>query len=338
MNSSRLEILIRKLLEEYDATYVADDLLKKWDRGELSEKDQDVAAQFLIQSGFLSTLQNQFSKQLTHDRYISWTAFLELVARTTGSIPDHYVDPILVGMTEMRELDNIVHAQVAKGFHPRFKKLITSLMTDLHENVAAAPSPARKKKKITKNKTNTDSSESSVEISESHSLDESEIGFARIKKLISKKENDISKIFEGKRPQIEEKESLDLSKAVIERAKKKPESAYDLSILLTQMELFDAALECLRYSPTSLEKDWLNLDLLVKSKNYLSAIDESFDIEKKYADNPETIFATLHLRAQALYGLGEKEKAIQLLEVLVATAPRNQTAKVLLETWRDVEQ
>lgn len=334
MNSSRLEIVIKKLLEEYDQTYVADDLLKKWDRGELSEKDQDVAAQFLIQSGFLSTLQNQFTKQLTQDRYISWIPLLELISRTNQSVPDNYVDPILVGMTEMHQLDNIINAQAAKSLHPRFKKLIDSLMNDLEENLTTAPK--KRHKRQSPQKLSEEVKKLSDDLNNNTSV--SEMDLARIKKLISKKENDLSKIFDKSLPEIEEKESREIAKNVIESAKQKPESAYDLSILLTQMELFDAAIECLSYAPPSREKDWLNLDLLVRSENYLSAINESFNVEKKYAKDPETIFATLQLRAQALYGLGEKDKAIQLLEKLVETSPKNQTAKVLLQTWRTVEQ
>ncbi len=332
MNSSRLEIVIKKLLEEYDSTYVADDLLKKWDRGELSEKDQDVAAQFLINSGFLNTLQNQYTKQLTQDRYISWIALLDLISKTNQTVPEKYVDPIFVGMTEMHQLDSIITAQVAKDLHPRFKKLIQSLTTDLYGK--NTPSAKQRKKKKSSKKVQ----EEIQKLSESLKNDPSELDVARIKRLISKKEQDLSRIFDKKRPEIEEKEAKAISENVIDNAKKNPNAAYDLSILLGQMELFDAALECLSYAPASLEKDWLNLDLLVKVGDYLSAIDESFSVEKKYAKNPDTIFATLQLRAQALYGLGEKEKAIQLLEKLVETSPRNQSAKVLLHTWRTVEQ
>ncbi len=124
LDSSRIEIIINKLLQDFDATYVADDLLKKWDRGELSEKDQDIAAHFLINTGFLKTLQAQYSKQLTHDRYIAWIPFIEMISRTTETLPDDIVDPILVGMTENNKLEDIVYVQQSKKLHSRFKKLI----------------------------------------------------------------------------------------------------------------------------------------------------------------------------------------------------------------------
>jgi len=101
------------------------------------------------------------------------------------------------------------------------------------------------------------------------------------------------------------------------------------------MEVYDDALACLSYAPPSQEKDWLKLDLLIKSENYIDAISDSFEIENKYPEKPETIFATLEFRAQALYGLGEKEKAIQILEKVLEISPKNHTAKVLLHSWRN---
>lgn len=347
LDSSRIEIIINKLLQDFDATYVADDLLKKWDRGELSEKDQDIAAHFLINTGFLKTLQAQYSKQLTHDRYIAWIPFIEMISRTTETLPDDIVDPILVGMTENNKLEDIVYVQQSKKLHSRFKKLIKTFSNEKKVQLE------EEKKQLTEKLQRHINDRMDAEIKKVSELlkekfpDDSDIlnitsdlDLARIRTLIQKKERDLQSTFSttkniAKKDPANSAAKNQISEDVLRNAKENPESAYDLAILLTQMEVYDDALTCLSYAPSSLEKDWLKLDLLIKSENFIDAISESFEIEKKYPENPETIFATLEFRAQALYGLGEEEKAIQILEKVLEISPKNHTAKVLLHSWRN---
>lgn len=342
MDSSRIEIIIQKLLQDHDATYVADDLLKKWDRGELSDEDQHIAAQFLINAGFLKTLQNQFGKQLSQDRYIAWVPFLEMISRTVETLPDETVDPILVGMTESNQLENLIYAQSSKKLHNRLKKLIKTFLEEVDVTLKM------EKKQLTEKLQRQINDRMTTEVkSLSHLLRErfpadkeildmtSNLDLAHIRSLVEKKERELHQIIPLKKENLNNPEKIKIIDDVVKNAQKNPNTAYDLAILLTQMEVYNDALTCLGYAPSSLEKDWLKLDLLIKSENYIDAINESFEIEKKYSENPETIFAALQLRAQALYGLGEKEKAIQILEKLLETSPKSHTAKVLLHSWRN---
>lgn len=347
MDSSRIEIIIQKLLQDYDATYVADDLLKKWDRGELSEKDQDIAAQFLLNSGFLKTLQNQFIKQLTQDRYIAWVPFLEMISRITKTIPEDIADPILVGMTESNKLEDIIYAQKAKNLHPRFFKVIKTYLEERRH--ALEKEKAELKQKLQRHiadRMDTEIKNLSLLLRQRFPNDKeifdmtSDLDMARIRSLVQKKERDLQHNFQEatnlkSKDTASAEEKNKIAGNVIESAKKNPTTAYDLAILLTQMEVYDAALTCLSYAPPSFEKDWLKLELLIRCENFIDAITESFEIENKYPQNPDTIFSTLELRAQALYGLGEREKAIQILEKLLEISPKNQTAKVLLHSWRN---
>lgn len=347
MDSSRIEIIIHKLLQDFDATYVADDLLKKWDKGELSEKEQDIAAQFLINTGFLKTLQSQFSKQLTQDRYIAWIPFLELISKTSTTLPDDIVDPILVGMTENNKLEDIVYVQQSKKLHARFQKLIKTFYLEKQQKLEEEKKALTEKlQRHINDRMDSEIQKVSKELKEKFPGDAtvinitSDLDLARIRTLVQKKERDLQSNFATAKNIVAKDpansaEKNKISEDALENAKKNPSAAYDLAILLTQMEVYDDALACLSYAPQSLEKDWLKLDLLIKSENYIDAISESFEIEKKYPEKPETIFATLEFRAQALYGLGEKEKAIQILEKVLEVSPKNHTAKVLLHSWRN---
>lgn len=342
MDSSRIEIIIQKLLEDHDPTYVADDLLKKWDRGELTEEDQQIAAQFLINAGFFKTLQSQFVKQLSQDRTVTWIPFLEMLIRTGSTLPDEIIDPILVGMTEGNQLENLIYVQNAGKLHSRIESLTKKFLEESYKTLNT-----EKKQLIEKlQRQINDRMEAEVK-SLSHLLrarfpgDQevmdvtSNLDLTYIRNLVQKKERDLSQSIPLKKEDPNSPERIKIAEDVVKNAKKNPNSAYDLAILLTQIEVYNDALICLSYAPASLEKDWLKLDLLIKSENYIEAMSESFEIEKKYSENPQTLFAVLQLRAQALHGLGEKEKAIQILEKLLETSPKNYTAKVLLHSWRN---
>lgn len=341
MDSSRIEIIIQKLLQEHDATYVADDLLKKWDSGELSEKDQDIAAQFLIHTGFLKTLQSHFTKQLTQDHYIAWIPFLEMLSRANQELPDEIVEPILLGMTENNKLEDIIFVQRSSRLHPRFGKLVETFIAERKQTYEKEKITLKEKlKNHVHDRMDDEIKQVAQELRKKFPDDKevidltADIEMARIKTLIQKKERDIQQILPHNIDPVSAEDKSKLAKDVIKNAKKTPANAYNLAILLIQMEVFDEALVCLDFAPNSKEKDWLKLDLLIKSGNYIDAITESFEIENKYSEKPETIFATLEYRAQALFGLGEKEKAIQILEKILESSPKNQTARVLLLTWR----
>lgn len=343
MDSSRIEIIIQKLLQDHDATYVADDLLKKWDRGELSQEDQHIAAQFLIHAGFLQTLQSQFEKQLSQDRYVPWIPFLEMICRSNKTLPDETVDPILVGMTESNQLEDLIYIKNASKLHPRFKKLIKTFLDETEVTLATEKKQLTEKlQRQINDRMDTEVQSLSLILRERFPGDKevlditSDLDLAHIRSLVQKKERDIQQTIPLKKENKNTPEKVKIVEDVIKNAQKTPSTAYDLAILLTQMEVYDDALKCLSYAPSSIEKDWLKLDLLIKSENFIEAINESFEVEKKYPENPETLFAALQVRAQALYGLGEKEKAIQILEKVLETSPKQQTAKVLLHSWRNI--
>jgi tetratricopeptide (TPR) repeat protein len=342
LDSSRIEIIIQKLLEDHDATYVADDLLKKWDRGELSENDQQIAAQFLINAGFLKTLQNQFRKHLSQDRSIVWISYLEMIVRTTEVLPDEIVDSILVGMTESNQLENLLYVQKAGKLNSRIDKLIKKFLEESNKTLNAEKKQlVEKLQRKINDRMEEEVKSLSLQLRERFPGDQeilditSNLDLAYIRSLVQKKEREMSQSIPLKKEDPYSFEKIKIVEDVVKNAQENPNSAYDLAIMLTQIEVYNDALTCLSYAPASMERDWLKLDLLIKSENYIDAIGESFEIEKKYSENPETLFAALQSRAQALHGLGEKDKAIQILEKLLETSPRNYTAKVLLHSWRN---
>ncbi|WP_415061906.1 hypothetical protein [Bdellovibrio sp.] len=125
-----------------------------------------------------------------------------------------------------------------------------------------------------------------------------------------------------------------LVQSMHEHAEQRPELAMDFAIAAFMLEAYEAALSLLSYSEeetTSLL--WLRLEILLKCRRFVEVLSELSKVEVLLAHEPETFFATAYLRAQALWGLGQKHTAIEVLEGLMAARPHYRAASALLSIW-----
>lgn len=110
-------------------------------------------------------------------------------------------------------------------------------------------------------------------------------------------------------------------------------NAYWFSIGLYFMGLYSEALEVLQRAPDTSQKDWLHVELLLKARRFVEALTVSQELEARYAQDPETTFATHYVRAQALKGLGQHAQAVELLKSLIHIRPSYRSAHSLLSAW-----
>lgn len=113
-----------------------------------------------------------------------------------------------------------------------------------------------------------------------------------------------------------------------------PEQIYNLALLCMSFELFDLSLELLSQAPETFAGEWLKAEILFESGRFLDLLKHIEHIEKKMTTTPESTYGAIYLKAQAYYGLGQKEIAIQMLESLSQTRPSYRSAEALLHQWR----
>ena len=118
-----------------------------------------------------------------------------------------------------------------------------------------------------------------------------------------------------------------------ELVKKHPHQAYNFSIALQFIELYEHALILLRFSEENLSTLWFRLEMLLKSRRFIDCLDQIVYVEQKFSDDPETTFAATYLRAQVMRGLGQTSRAIELLKSIVAIRPQYRSAHALLLEW-----
>lgn len=114
-----------------------------------------------------------------------------------------------------------------------------------------------------------------------------------------------------------------------------PEQIYNLTILALQFELYDLGLELIEKTPKSFASEWLKAEMLFEASRFLDLLKHLESIEKDMTSTPESTYGAIYLRAQAYYGLGQKEIAIQLLESLSAKVPSYRSTEALIHEWRN---
>lgn len=128
--------------------------------------------------------------------------------------------------------------------------------------------------------------------------------------------------------------AAEFSRVFLTVAKEHPSMAFDLAIGAAFFEKYDAALEILEHAPDGASVAWLRLELFLRARRYLEVLQGLSGVELAYAENPETFAATAYLRAQAMWGLGQRDTAIEVLESLLATEPQYRSGPSLLAIWR----
>lgn len=117
-------------------------------------------------------------------------------------------------------------------------------------------------------------------------------------------------------------------------ASENPSLAYDLAIAACSLEAYGLGLEILDYAQPDENALWLRMELLLKEKKYLELLTELSQLEQTFSHEAETFFATAYLRAQALWGLGQRDSAIEVMEGLLSARPHYRSGLTLLEVWR----
>ncbi|KYG63225.1 hypothetical protein AZI86_15160 [Bdellovibrio bacteriovorus] len=125
-----------------------------------------------------------------------------------------------------------------------------------------------------------------------------------------------------------------LTESLLDHAEAQPEMAIDFAIALFMLENYEGALQVLSYYPDDTESFmWLRLEILLRARHYVEVLNDLARVEVILASDPETFFATAYLRAQALWGLGQKHAAVEVLEGLMASRPHYRAASALLSIW-----
>ena len=129
-----------------------------------------------------------------------------------------------------------------------------------------------------------------------------------------------------------EKTDGSMTLAIVNCAKKNPKSAYDLTICLYTMEVYDKALDVLS-TVDSKASDFLKLEIYYESGQYMNTMTHTNQLLEKYAIDAEAILTVIYTRAKCLWKLGKKHKAKSFMSKLVCQKADFRDAQSILFKW-----
>ena len=109
----------------------------------------------------------------------------------------------------------------------------------------------------------------------------------------------------------------------------------DLAYLFRTFGDDNKAIDFIYLNSQDSHQDWQLLDYLFSGKQYLSLLDHCMMMRKKYEAFPDQLFSISYAEAVALWGLGEKDKAIELMNQIASMRPDFKSATETLSQWKE---
>lgn len=100
------------------------------------------------------------------------------------------------------------------------------------------------------------------------------------------------------------------------------------------LEDYSHALQLIPYMEETSVRDWLHLDLLILNHKYAETLSYMKELELKHQEDPAFYTAKVYYVAQCFWGLGDRRKAIELMENLIQIKPDYRLASSILKDWR----
>lgn len=344
--STNLELLINDNLNELSQEAVADLVVDFIDSAEsLSPDEVHSAFYFLLRAGAYPQFFQMVIKAFKYDKFaIPWDLLIEVLNLSSAPVDQKFLKAIISGITQENAGPDASRSQRFDRYHQEFKTWRQERATVVNTSIE------NQKLKLM----------DQLDYFRSQRLYEQE------KRLLAKLFNmypddqAIQKLYKAHRERyadeilsktsrhksrtskinlIDPEDKIfgkELSDSLKKEALNSPEMAYELAISAFIHEEFESGLEILKNAPQSSEAQWLRLEMMLGAKRFLEIINILPNIENAYSDDSETFFATAYYRALSLWGLGQKDLAIEVMESLLESRPNYRSGLSLLSQWKSL--
>lgn len=339
------ELALRDLLLAHkDSRVVAEKILKRMQSESLNRSEKKTFLAFLINCGFYKEAYLLFADWFREKKRIPIRSMLSILYLSGFKPGRDFLKYLFEAQAELDEKDKLLTFAPWEEASSQIAQLRSQLIRELEENQVRERREAFDKLEYLKEQRMIHEEDRLLQTMRQRYPNDSEVErrenefkerWARHllnEKSLESKQNDLFQ--KSQKLTLDEMKWADSLIEVLEKKiKKYPKQAYNLSISLYFMELFDHALILLRNAEPTDAVLWFRLELLFRARRFIDCLDGLSAIDQALADNPETTFATTYLRAQVLKGLGQTGKAIELLKSLVAIRPNYRSAHSLLLEW-----
>ena len=329
----------QKLLDEKSPKAVGNYLVEKWKNSNLSIEEKETIASYLIHIGAYASLAELFRSTIAQPYAVPWAHFLEFCREAKLNFDEQIEKVIIEGAEAQNQTKRIALNSAFDSLIPSLRELRIQLREQSQEEFRNRKKTLIEKIEFLKSQRMLqEEGRALLELMNAFPLDD----FSALKQdydervaletLAHRSPIIADAVLEKQTP-----EDIDagkrISSQVATAADSNPHLRYDLTVMLYFMELYAPALELIEKAEPNYATDWLQIELLVKSRLFVRVLEITDLFEKRYGDIPSTAFAASYARAQALYGLGQKDDATQLMQSIVKLRPKYRSARILLSDW-----
>lgn len=340
------EAEINSLLRETgDLPQVAAELVRRWQMNLLNEREQIDCAQFLVASGLYPTLLEQARRLHKNGGTLPWAQLAEVLGRSKIPLEARETAALIEGAEAQESLEALLRSHQLDAWDRVFIERRAQVRGQKLLEVEERKKSLKDKIDFMRNNRMFEQERKALDELQALFPDEPELAtakdsfeerWAREVLASSSTLTDPTQDLIWKTERLTP-EQVSAKSLIVDRAKqlaaKDPRLAYDLAICLHFMDFNAEAVEVLGDHQSSPAADWLRLELMIRARQYVTALNETLRLEIAYAGDPEAAFASVYARARALWGLGQNAIATDLLRSLVRIRPNYKSAQSLLLDW-----
>ncbi len=344
-----VEFRIRKLLNEKRKTeQIVEELLNLAASPDCSNKEISEITQFLIQMGMYKDAFRQYPRRFYEQKLITWPHFIEILRLHEIKPDKEILEAIFIGAQKLKKESALVLQRGWDPFEVRFKEIRRALWQEKVEELDKKKHSLLQKLEFLRNQRMMGEEKKVFKKFLEMFPDDAGIGplYEEFKErwalelVESRKEKTVvqESVTEEYELPFLTAEELEIAEVIYKAVEEyvdqnshpKNRHALDFALMFLNFDLPEFAARLAQRAQASPAKNWFYADLLFEKKSYQDCLLQLELIDNEYSADPETKFGTSYLRAKILSAMGQKQKAIELLNNIVQLRPNYRSCSTLL--------
>jgi hypothetical protein len=353
--NNSLELEISTLFQEGNTLEnICSEIISKYEKSDvISPSELESISHFLTMAGRIDLLFNFYLKCLRKESIggFPWGSFAEAAKAFDYNVMDELADIIEASLNDKKNYDNAVKSVELQIAVPSLATQVMNLKTDFQNDRLQVKTKLISQLNHNRLYQLTEQEEQTLLQLVKLFPQDTEVKLLHQAHL-EKKADEIlirarvpvagrrytKKVIEAPNPETEqfiEKMEKNLLELAEKLQSESPDQIYNLTLLALQLNLYDLSLQLVEMAPKTFASEWLKAEILFESERFLDLLKHIEMIEATMATTPEATYGALYLKAQAYYGLGQKEMAISLLETLSSKVTSYRSTEALIHEWKN---
>lgn len=343
-DAPHIELQIRNLLlSRYSPREVLEQLIPRLYNEALSPQDRRTIFMFAWNSGAFHQIGEHIPELFRLRRLVPWSFFLEFLARAKLKPDEIVIEAIIKGARRQDEVADMVLSRSYDSVIPMLPEFRREVQRLQQEKRAALRKNLIDKLNFFRNENMTEEERRLIELLHKMYPNDGEIHRLRnefqerwARHVVSKHSSPSEARFDWTLTDLDVEMGKSLEPAFKELKNvlsHRPDFRYEFSVAFSMMDLQEYSLQLLEDGAPDLACDWLKADSLLRSHRHIECLDHLSSLEIRYGQDPDTAFAITYYRAQALWGLKQPSRAMELLQSILAIRPNYRSAASLFKDW-----